>query len=86
MTKYKGQTMIYNTLHSKLKTDQHDPNSKTGGEHRCSGRVDSSCSTSGTCRVTFNRREHFILYGNSFGQQSMSIKAKNNLDKTRTLT
>ena len=25
---------------------------KTGGEHRCSGRVGSSCSTSGTLRVT----------------------------------
>ena len=24
---------------------------KTGGELRCSGRVSSSCSTSGTCRV-----------------------------------
>jgi hypothetical protein len=24
---------------------------KTGGEHRCSGRVSSSCSTSGTRRV-----------------------------------
>jgi len=25
---------------------------KTGGELRCSGRVNSSCSTSGTCRVS----------------------------------
>jgi hypothetical protein len=25
---------------------------KTGGELRCSGRVGSSCSISGTCRVT----------------------------------
>ena len=24
---------------------------RTGGEHRCPGRVGSSCSTSGTCRV-----------------------------------
>ena len=28
----KGQTTIYKTLHRKLKIDQHEPNSKPGGE------------------------------------------------------
>ena len=33
---------------------------KTGGEIRCSGKVSSSCSTSGTCRVSL------VLHGMSF--------------------
>ena len=40
--KEKGQTTIYKTLRIKL---------KIGGELRCSGRVTSSCSTSGARRV-----------------------------------
>ena len=40
--KEKGQTTIYKTLRIKL---------KIGGELRCSGRVNSSCSTSGARRV-----------------------------------
>ena len=50
--KVKGQTMIYKTLHRKLKIDQHEPHKKNWGELVCSGRVGSSCSTSGTRRVT----------------------------------
>jgi hypothetical protein len=35
---------------------------KTGGELRCSGRVISSCSTSGTCRVTLVTLWHILLF------------------------
>jgi hypothetical protein len=38
----KGQTMIYNILHRKLKNNTNP--TKTGGELRCSGRVGSPCS------------------------------------------
>jgi len=40
----KGQTTIYKTVHRKLKNEKHEP-TKTGGES-------SSCSSSGTRRVT----------------------------------
>ena len=43
--KEKGQTMIFKTLLWKLKTDQHYNPTKTGVEHRCSGRVRNVCST-----------------------------------------
>jgi hypothetical protein len=42
----KGQTMIYKTLHRKLKIEQH------GGELMCSGRVNSFFSPCGTRCVT----------------------------------
>ena len=29
---------------------------KTGGEHRCSGRVGNSCSTNGACHIGFGRK------------------------------
>ena len=35
-----------------IKIKQDEPQQKTGGELRCPGRVGSSCSTSGTRRVT----------------------------------
>ena len=38
-------------IHIKLKIEQHKPHQKTGGELRCSGRVSSSCFTSGTLRI-----------------------------------
>ena len=47
----KGQTAIYKTLHRKRKIVQHKP-TKNRGWLRCSGWVSSSCSTSGTRRVT----------------------------------
>jgi hypothetical protein len=50
--KTKGQTTIYKTLHRKINIEQHEPHQKSGGELRCSGRVNSSCSTNGTRRVT----------------------------------
>ena len=34
----KGQTMIYKTLHRKLKIKQHEPPLKTGDELMCSGK------------------------------------------------
>ena len=46
MAKYKGtkrQTTVYKTLHRKLKFEQHKP-TKTEGDLRYSGRVDSSCT------------------------------------------
>ena len=47
--------MIYKikTIHRKLKIKQHETHQKPGGELGYSGRVNSSCSTSGTCHVTF---------------------------------
>ena len=42
----KGQTTIYKTLHNKLKIDIQEPNKKPGVN---TGRVSSSCFTSGTC-------------------------------------
>ena len=42
-----GQTIIYKTLHIKLKIS-----TKNWGELKCSGGESSSCSTSGTCRVS----------------------------------
>ena len=47
----KGQTMIYKTLHRKLKLRKMKTN-KNGDELRCSGRINSSCSRCGTCLVT----------------------------------
>ena len=47
----KGQTMILETLHRKLRIDQHATPLQTGGEIRCSVRVHSSYSTSGHCHV-----------------------------------
>ena len=44
------QTMIYKTLHRKLKICATWTSLKLGCEHRCSGRVSSSCYTSG-CHV-----------------------------------
>jgi hypothetical protein len=32
MRKKKGQTVIYKTIHRKLKIEQHEPTLKTGGE------------------------------------------------------
>ena len=52
MAKEKEQKMIYETLHIKLKIKKYKRHLKTGGEIRCSGRVSSSCSTSGTHHVT----------------------------------
>jgi hypothetical protein len=46
MAKYKGtkrQTTVYKTIHRKLKIEQHKP-TKTQGDLRYSGRVDSSCT------------------------------------------
>ena len=43
--------MIYKTLHRKLKIEQHEPH-KNGGEFKSSRRVNSSCSTRGTRRIT----------------------------------
>ena len=44
----KGQTMVYKTLHRLGNMNF----TKTKGELMSSGRTNSSCSTSGTCRVT----------------------------------
>ena len=49
----KGQTMIHKTLHIKPKIDRvRRTPLKAGCKLRCSGRLISSCSTSGTRRVT----------------------------------
>ena len=53
----KGQTMIYKTLHRKLKLKQHEP-TKSRGELMCSGMASSSCSTCNTRRVTFKQLFH----------------------------
>ena len=45
----KGQTTIYNTQKTKDRVTWTPLN--TGGELRCFGRVNSSCSTSGTRRI-----------------------------------
>jgi hypothetical protein len=45
----KEQIKIYKTLHRKLKIKQHEPEYKQGMNYV---RVSSSCSTSGTHRVT----------------------------------
>jgi hypothetical protein len=42
--KIKEQTLIYKILHRKLNIEQHEPHNKNMGEHRCSGKVCSSCS------------------------------------------
>jgi hypothetical protein len=47
MAKGKGQTATYKTLHGKLEIEQHETT-----ENRCSGKVCSSFSTSGTRPVT----------------------------------
>jgi len=40
------------TPHRKVKIEQHEHYQVTWGEHRCHRRLSSSCSTSGTRRVT----------------------------------
>ena len=49
--KGKNQTGIYKTLHRKLNVEQHNP-TQTGGELRCSRRVNRSFYISCTGRVT----------------------------------
>ena len=49
LKKYKRKTMIYKTSHKR--SGNTNP-TKNWGELRCSGRVSSLCSTSGTHRVT----------------------------------
>jgi hypothetical protein len=51
--KDKGTNNDQQNIHIKLKDRGTRNKKKTGGELRCFGRVSSSCSTSGTCRVTF---------------------------------
>ena len=46
-----GQTMIYKTLNRKQKIEKHEL-TKSQWLTQCSGRIGSSCSTSGTRRVT----------------------------------
>ena len=46
------QTMIYKTLHGKLKIEQHEHHIKLEVNSGCSGKVTSSCSTSDTHCVT----------------------------------
>jgi hypothetical protein len=48
--KYKKTSNDRQNIHIKLKIERHKPH-ENPGELRCSGRVSSSCSTSGTCRV-----------------------------------
>jgi hypothetical protein len=48
----KGQTTIYKTSHIKLKLKIRESNFKNRGELRCSRRVNSSCFTCDTSRVT----------------------------------
>jgi len=54
--KEKEQTMIYKTLHRKLKMEQDKPHENIEGELVYSIRVSSSCSTCGTRRVTLNTK------------------------------
>ena len=49
----KGETMIYNRLHRKLKIEQHEPHQISWGELMCSGQIISYCSTSGTRKIYF---------------------------------
>jgi len=51
MTKGK-RTKAQATIYKALKIEHLEPPLKTGGEIRCSGRVNSSCSTCGTSHVT----------------------------------
>jgi hypothetical protein len=46
----KAQIIIFKILHRELKIEQNEPHLKL--ELRCSERVNSSCSTCGTRRVT----------------------------------
>jgi len=50
--KEKGRTMIYKTLHSKLKIVQHEL--QKNDELTSSGTLNSSCSTSESHRATVN--------------------------------
>jgi hypothetical protein len=50
-TGIKVDTMKYKTQHRKLKSEQHEPNYNRSGL-RCSGKVNSSCSTSDTRHIT----------------------------------
>ena len=55
--KTKGQTMIYKTLHGKLRIKQQKSTKKLV-ELSCSWKVSSSCSTSGNDHVTVRRYQH----------------------------
>ena len=57
MLKRKGT----NTLHRKLKIEQHEPH-KNRGELMCSGRVINSCSTGCTHRITDKRQKHNLIW------------------------
>ena len=63
--------MIYKTLHKKLKIKLHEPHKKPGRELGCSGRVGSSCFTSGTHRIT--------LVPNIYMRNSNKYKLKKSL-------
>jgi hypothetical protein len=56
----KEQTMIYKTLHRKLKISNMNP-TKNWGELSCSGRISSSCSMCDTCHVTVEQHLHDLI-------------------------
>jgi len=60
--KTKRHTMIYKTLHRKLRDWTTQSPLQTRGELWCSGRLSSSCSTSDTCRVTVKRHEPHLIW------------------------
>ena len=47
------QIIVQKTKHGKLKTKQHEPHQKLGGDLRFSGRVSISCFTCDTRRVAY---------------------------------
>ena len=55
------KTMIYKTLHRKLKIWATRTSLKTGNELECSRSTNISCSTSCTRRVTIKRREYHVI-------------------------
>ena len=63
-TMSRGQTMIYTTLHIKLKTEHDEPYKNIVVKSRAlEGYLQSSsCSTSGTCRLTIVRTRSIILH------------------------
>ena len=84
MTKYKeGQTMIETILHEKLQIEQHDSNYKPGSELKWSGRVLSSCSTSGTNRVTLVRNP---VISRERGKKHGIVNTTNGTDSWLTVT
>ena len=69
-----------NTKHRKINIEKHEHNKKNLVEHRWSGRISITWSTSSTCRVTLRRQEHHVIWKS---RCTLAYERQHNCRKTR---